>query len=63
MVQCNGVKSEQFPEDSQVRPKHIAIDVILMLFWIKKKLWTFLSWIKDGGESVSDTSMQQGAQI
>jgi hypothetical protein len=25
-------KSEQLPEDGQVRPKHVAIDVILMLF-------------------------------
>jgi hypothetical protein len=25
-------KSEQLPEDGQVGPKHVAIDVILMLF-------------------------------
>jgi hypothetical protein len=24
--------SEQLPEDGQVRPKHVEIDVILMLF-------------------------------
>jgi hypothetical protein len=25
-------KREQLPEDGQVKPKHVAIDVILMLF-------------------------------
>jgi hypothetical protein len=25
-------KSEQLPEDGQVRPKHVAVDMILMLF-------------------------------
>jgi hypothetical protein len=25
-------KGEQLPEDGQVRPKHVAVDVILMLF-------------------------------
>jgi hypothetical protein len=25
-------KSEQLPEDDQLRPKHVAIDAILMLF-------------------------------
>jgi hypothetical protein len=31
-------KSEQLPEDDQVRPKHVAIDVILKLFQIKERL-------------------------
>jgi hypothetical protein len=32
LVQCDGFKSEQLPEDGQLRPKYIAIDVVLMLF-------------------------------
>jgi hypothetical protein len=31
-------KSEQLPEDGQVGPKHAAISVILMLFYIKERL-------------------------
>jgi hypothetical protein len=34
-----------------------------MLFEIKKRLWTILSFIKDGGKLVSDTSIKQDAQI
>jgi hypothetical protein len=44
---------EQLPEDGQVGPKHIAVDVILMLFYIKERLWPFLNCIKDGGKWVS----------
>jgi hypothetical protein len=51
------------PEDGQAGPKQVAIDVILMSFYIKDRLYTVLSCIKDGGEWVSDTSMQQDAQI
>lgn len=46
-------KSEQLPEDGQIRPKHVAIDVILVLLWIKDWLWTVWSCIKDGGEWVT----------
>jgi hypothetical protein len=44
------LKSGQLPEDGQVRPKHVAIDVISMLFQIKERLRTFLSCINGGGE-------------
>lgn len=39
--QCNGFKSEQFPEDGQVESKHVAIDAILTLLQIKERLNTF----------------------
>jgi hypothetical protein len=32
-VQRDGLKSEQLPEDGQVGPKNVAVDVILMLFY------------------------------
>jgi hypothetical protein len=34
MIHCSSTvsKSEQLPEDGQVGPKHLATDVILMLF-------------------------------
>jgi hypothetical protein len=44
-------------------PKNVAAYVILMLFLIRKRLSTFLSCIKDGSEGVSDTSVQQDAQV
>jgi hypothetical protein len=31
-------ESERLPEDGQVGPKHVAVDVILMLFYIKERL-------------------------
>jgi hypothetical protein len=34
-----------------------------MIFQIEERLWTVLSDIKAGSEWVSDTSMQQDAQI
>jgi hypothetical protein len=38
VVRASVSKREQFPEDGQVRPKHITIDVILMSFYIKERL-------------------------
>jgi hypothetical protein len=42
------------PEDGQVGPEHVAIDVILKLLKFKERLWTALICIKAGGEWVSN---------
>jgi hypothetical protein len=41
LVQCDGFQTvNSLPEDGQVSPKHVAINMILMLFLIKERLRT-----------------------